>query len=691
MRTFARRTFAALFALAVAPAWSGCAGKKQTEYVAGISTQVRVPRDLTSVRVSVSIGGSIVFCRSYRAYNGVVQLPRSLGSYALNDPGQSGVLTYSIIGYSTEVPTDEEFDLAGCSDASVGDEKDTRIIRRSRQPYVPEKTLFLPMPLKYSCFDKTDCDGPDQTCKAGRCVSADTLPETLPEYTPDLLDGTGGACFSLTQCLGAAKPAVVVDAATCTYAVANTPSEPPLFEGAPDLLPGESLGEGLNVLITYDGGLNREVLDKDEIGQADGEGFTIPDPAKPQQFVLTPGLCDMVRGFDAQGNAVPHRITAIRASEVCRPKSKFQPICANDQLELMGDTEVGGGGGNVSLSCASRELTPPPSSLMVVVDNTTGHQTFFGNAETQAVNISFDDPAFARTTLGLVYAPGSLDCSASSLDVPPGPSRDVKTAIAASFGRAKDALLDSPPGFEGALARAYEAVGQAPDAFRRAVLVFGNRDFVPAQGDQCAAVPATTIEQAQAAKQGPNDVDTYVLLLAGRSGDDDTTKATALDQGTQLAKAGGTVEATDARSAADKANAQTLFQTLVQSLATCVYDVEKAAPAPAPGAPKTVFVPPPDEVDGVLSYIDPVRNEKHFIAAGQCAAEGAPGQGWGYGPDPKENLKRIYLCQQSCDEYRDVLKAAATFNLAYAKPAPAVPIFAHKRNCEPTPDAPATP
>ena len=41
-------------------------------------------------------------------------------------------------------------------------------------------------------------------------------------------------------------------------------------------------GDGVNVEITYDGGLTREILDKDE-----AEGFFIPDPVgKPQQFRL---------------------------------------------------------------------------------------------------------------------------------------------------------------------------------------------------------------------------------------------------------------------------------------------------------------------------------------------------------------------------------------------------------------------
>ena len=66
---------------ATALAWSGCDAKKQTEYVAGVSTQVQVPRDLKAIRVDVSVGGVVQFCRGYRVYDGKVQLPRSLGDF----------------------------------------------------------------------------------------------------------------------------------------------------------------------------------------------------------------------------------------------------------------------------------------------------------------------------------------------------------------------------------------------------------------------------------------------------------------------------------------------------------------------------------------------------------------------------------------------------------------------------------
>src|SRR5689334_5037187 len=91
MRSVARRALTACAVTATVATvlvGSGCETKKQTEYVAGISTQVVVPRDLKAIVVNVSVGGVPQFCRAYRVYDGRVQLPRSLGEFpAAGKPG----------------------------------------------------------------------------------------------------------------------------------------------------------------------------------------------------------------------------------------------------------------------------------------------------------------------------------------------------------------------------------------------------------------------------------------------------------------------------------------------------------------------------------------------------------------------------------------------------------------------------
>src|SRR5205807_7236714 len=70
-----------------------------------------------------------------------------------------------------------------------------RVLRRSRQKYREGHILYLPMPLRYACFDIKSRCSEDETCKAGKCVSATTDENTLAPYDPSLADGTSGSCF----------------------------------------------------------------------------------------------------------------------------------------------------------------------------------------------------------------------------------------------------------------------------------------------------------------------------------------------------------------------------------------------------------------------------------------------------------------------------------------------------------------
>ena len=161
---FPKRRIASLAALSMtALVWSGCTKKEATEYVTGVSTQVKVPRDLQYIRLNVSIGGVSTFCRAYPVYNGRVQLPRSLGTFAQNDEPSAEPITYSIVGYTEKLDEGDALDDVACSTKTKVGENGARILRRSRQPYVKDEILFLPMPLKYSCYD-TLCEGDDMTC-----------------------------------------------------------------------------------------------------------------------------------------------------------------------------------------------------------------------------------------------------------------------------------------------------------------------------------------------------------------------------------------------------------------------------------------------------------------------------------------------------------------------------------------------
>jgi hypothetical protein len=686
MRGYTRRSLTLGAALATAVVWSGCDAKKQTEFVTGVSTQVKVPRDLKAIRVDVTVGGVIKFCQGYRVYDGKVQLPRSLGELPQSGSPGPDPITVTVSGYTEPFSEDSSrpvFSDCPGTPPRIGDKDqvNTRILRRSRQPYVVDTVRFLPMPLKYSCFD-TDCPDENSTCKAGTCVDARIDETKLPLFNEDLISGLGGACFHASQCFAAAVPAVVVDPNDCTYSLPSTASAPPLAPGVPPN-PVMSPGDGINVEVVYDGGYNIEILDKDP-----DEGFTIPDPTKPQRFRLAKGLCNLVKGTNTDGTDTVHRITAIRATGLCQAKSPFQPLCADDQLAAM-DTP---GGASTTADapdgCRAEPLVPAPSALMVLADDTDNSRTFFDSVDDKAgLTISLSDPAFQKTSIGLTYFPGpSTSCSGFENAVPFAPAIAAKDQIITSFemkSANSDAALNKTledVGLGAAIAdAAAKLTAQFATANRRAVLVIGNRGFDDAS-TTCSPKPAAA---AAAAKM--NGVDTYVVML---SRDPDVPGSTveaplpAVVPGADAVALAGSpataptpLGAYDARAPANKARAQDAFRQIVEDLATCAYD-----------PPTGVTL----DADSVLSYSDPVaippaQAATYTIqpaAAGTCTKAGDTGNGWGF---DAAKPSRIRVCGQACTDYRNNLKKAAAWSLQYKEPSLAVPVVAHKKACAPKP------
>jgi hypothetical protein len=668
MRVWKRHALTLSVLAGAAVAWSGCSGAKQTEYVTGIATQVQVPRDLKTIRVDVNVGGVPQFCRSYVVYDGRVQLPRSLGQLPQTDSRLTDPITVTIVGFTEDITDPSRSGQFDCS-LPVQPGTTARILRRSRQPYVKDQILFLPMALRFSCFDK-DCEtaGQNMTCKAGRCVDAATDQTRLPKFTDDMVDGLGGACFNATACFAAAGPPAVVNAADCTYALPNTPSAPKVADGLP---PNGILtdGNGVNVRIVYDGGYNGEILDNDP-----DEGFTIPDPAKPQQFRLSPGLCDMVHGYDGGGGPVAHRITAIFASGSCQAKDEFHPLCQSDALQAMGadPKTLISKTANVNVACNPTALKPPPAALMIVSDRTAHSKNFAKDAS--GADVSLSDPAFEKTDLGLMFFPGDAACNGSQATftpaVPPANARTTKDTLVAAFASTYNADLLASNDFatksdmDGALTAAYSLLRtNYPTAYRRAVLLLANHDFDKAS---CGADLPSKLASDAFANATP--VETYVAILTA---DQDPAQAPAaagdavFNAGNILATAGSDPAAPqplyDARF--DKEPARQAFRAIVNDLATCVYD----APAPLLDSQ-------------VLSYSDPVTGTTVLIkhAAG-CTSAKSTESGWGM----EASTGRVVVCGAACTDYRHVLEIASVYPGQYLKPALAVPMFAHLAACAP--------
>ncbi len=636
------RSLAALAALGITTfIWTGCQGKKQTELVAGISTQVRVPKDLKTIRVDVLVGGIQVKCDSYRVYDGKVQLPRTLGTLPIDDSNRGLPVTITVAGYSEErldATSVDQFADCVSTPISLGTEAAKgRVLRSSRQTYTPEKILFLPMPLSFSCFDRTGCRT-EETCKAGRCVTVDTDPAKLVELKDEMVNGAAATCFSVERCVTTTGQApYLLDASKCLYAhpgSSGAPSLPPPIPAIP------KDGDGLNVRAFYDGGEVTEVLDYDA-----EEGYFVPDPTKPQQFQLAPGLCDMVKGVDEQGKALPHRISGLLSSGLCQSKTQRQPICDSELNKIVTGNDTGSVTPLAGV-CQTFEVKPTPSALVVLLDGSVRLEEFYKDTTvSRTLGLSLADPVFESMQLGLKVIPQQVDCATRvfpSLDVAMQPAQKAQVAIAlkiADFVDGKTPLepLATPLKMDGALDSAYATLNDPAFASfsRKGVLVLGNRDFGTTK---CTA----GVTLADVMKKGK--IPTYALQLGGGSGEDPDFAQAAKDPATGF-------KLYDARK--DQAKGADAFSQITRDLSSCLYGI-----------------PASRVLDGKssVSYYDPIRRQTERVKLSQdCSDKG------GYAIEDKT---RIRFCPAACDNIVTTLRDRSVVALALGATAQAIPVFA---------------
>jgi hypothetical protein len=577
----------------VAVGWAGCSGKTVTEYVAGFSTQVQVPRDLQSIIIRVDVAGYNAFQHDYAVYDGKVRLPRTLGIVDANTPAGTPI-TVTVYGYSvpdqaagyqsfgdnTTAPTVGTTEQSGSGACKVGDSVcaaqkygGARILRASRQPYVPGQIIFLPMPIHFSCYD-VDCGpygegtsaacqaeankGETCTCKAGQCVPPDTDPTLLPPFSNPLIYGATNTCFrpfsdqdanGKTQpgCMDLeVAPQPVGDPSLCIFALPGTPSAAdagpyvnPDFP--PPLVAAASSGGGLNVRAVFDN-LVSEVLDYEgtcpatfppPLGQKPEEGYCTYADA-PQKFRLAPGLCAQYLG-----QSKSHVITLMEASAACPSKTEFQPICDDSVQGPPQPTLIDGGQSGDGVCNATNPLKPAKSALYVLFDRSSGMRDFFGPTGLgEVLGLSLTNPVFQQTQVGLMYPPAnSGDCQSSqnefALDIQPdaGGVAEGGTVPFEFSGQAQGDIANSllnqgtadggsfPSGsapwfLEAALAGAYSAlqnINGAAQFNRRAVMLLVDRDFNVSPNTDCPQHDDAITEAAAALAAG---LETYVVYLA---------------------------------------------------------------------------------------------------------------------------------------------------------------------------------
>lgn len=613
---FSKRAFGAVSAASCIVA---CSSAPVTELVAGVSTQVQVPKELRSVEVSVKAGGQTSYCQHFEVVQGKVQLPRTLG---VNKEHDNTPVTISIIGY-TNPASDLDNDRSDCPDdptipstfaPDTGIIFTPRVVRRSIQTYRQDHIAFVPMPLRFSCFDQI-CTDSGQTCKAGGCVDAHVEASTLVDYNDDLVYGNTNTCFSSLRCLATAQPPTLLDASTCLYS-ATGPAGPEPAD--------------LNVRVVYDGFVS-ETLDDDR-----DEGFFIPDASKPEQFQLAPGLCHPV--------AAGHHIISIAASRACPTKTTLQPLCDEG-------TQV---------------LIPAPSALYLMLDRSSSMQPLLTEPQgvSQVLNLTLTDASLATTSVGFKFVPAlAAACQPSSymtpgseptdlpFEVATKAQADIATRIVAQQSTGTFPASAPPfPEILDATAGAYAGTrgfDQTTPYNRRAVILITNNDVDDGAG--CSGSPPSPTSAAAALADTTAPVYTYVILLKNAS---DPNPSQTLANATALATAGGTTVFNATGSDAGPA-ALNAINSVIADLSSCLYET-----------PTNIT-----DQTAKLAINSPLGTQDvPFNAA--CSPSGLTNDGWNF------DGNRIRICGGSCSTIRSVLTNTANGANASALSAPQVVVTA---------------
>jgi len=603
-----------------------------TEIVAGMTTQIQVPKDLAAVGVVVRYGGQQVSCRTYPLVDGTVTLPSTLGMVP-QEARKGQVLepvTITVLGFRTS-EQGQAFDDTCVAAIPGGDDPQVVVIRSKRLPYIDDRILYLPMPLRESCSGVACPE--DQTCVGGLCEDNAVDSETLVDYKDTLVFGNTNTCFSAKYCLPNAltQAAILKDAETCTFRYPVIPDGPEL-----DIQPGH-----MNVEIVYSS-FGTEILDLD-----DKEGFILPNPDDPLTFQLAPNLCE--------SNYKKGKILAVRAAPACLAKPPLQPICETD----MADIQAGGRAPlqeNADELCTLGDpLVPSESALYVLLDRSQSMADVYGGDIQVAVGIPLRNPIAARTSVALSFLPSDT-CDPTEYESPDFGFDDVdkvRDPIGQALADTGTLLPDDPAlNLDAAMQGAYdalEALTPSTDTSvfnRRAVIVVGNHDF----GGFCG--PTAPDALAQAEKDNEN-IYTYVAVLKPSEGS--TADPDAQAEGAAIATAGGT-EVFDA--IAKESDGALAVQKVLNDLGSCLYD------PPASDSVKTNATH--------LSYVNPITLERADIARNDaCDSEAAALTESGWGVDASGGIR---ICGAPCDELRDTLTDVATVFAALGEPAPQVPV-----------------
>ncbi len=387
--------------LLCALALGACADKKATAIVVAVSTEGRVPEDISELEIVVERDGQARFSQPY-------VMPA--------DTRMPGTLTLT-----------REDDSKGPARVIIRAKDSTskawRVVREARVGFSDEKTKLLRMPLRFSCFDAGDCPS-GSTCVGGTCEDAGVDVETLPDFdSHDAVARTKeqGGCFDEAKCVTAWKKIERAELGDdCSFK------------------PTSSVG-AFNIIVEWAAAKGRRV-----VLEADSrEGFTLDG----DRVVLAKGICKALTGLpDA-------RARVLGISEACPTKAPNDPVCVDGQSKSAGGAGGASAGGSTGKAGTSGGGAPPAGtggvagqSGAVTVDGPDGSKaTVPAGATSQSSSIAIkvaipaDIPPipskYAQTSTVYAFTPHGMTFAAP-----------VTIEVPGAAEHATPLLLTAPPG-----------------------------------------------------------------------------------------------------------------------------------------------------------------------------------------------------------------------------------------------------
>jgi len=697
------RSTASLLALASAALVIGaCTSSTPTGVIAGVTTQMQIPRDVKFIRLMAKSGSNFVLNEIYKVEDGTVKLPGTLTFAPADGKGRGQSITITVLGYSVN-PSDSIVDETQEGRVDLALKTAPRILRRTVLGYDEGRVAYLPVTLSYSCLG-VPCDGA-LTCIAGRCASDAVDVTTLPSFVEGLFEDTADGCFDATTCLSLAIPARLANVPADSSASGTSSLDRCTFTIPDEDAQGRSIsvpaGTPLNVRVVYGNSSGAGSIPRAEVLNLGPDGFSIPDPTKPGVIRLATGLCES-NGAPLDGANLVSEVYIAPATvcvngdcsaklPTCETKQASQSLCTRD-IEKTGPKGTGG------VSCDETVLEPAPSVLGLLVDRRdTMRGPLTSNAFATLLGLPMSGTLLRNTTIAAAFtplrnagdtcnSPASSPASTATFSKPAefdptavnasrqvigfgwAPARDASAAFArlqaATDVNGKHALLDGPAfefgtqeyamnyetflaqhpeAFDVALARGgfYDAIQAqitANSGAKGALFVLGTRDFT----GTCASVTSTTESARLAHAAG---IDTYVLELPDSN--PNAPVAAFRTSAEALANAGGTTyfNASTRVAADDTATGLAAFTAASINVSTCTYER-----APAAGTE--------------LSYLGLTGARVTLASNDSCAG----GVGW------QKDGTRARLCETSCKDYRDVVRARGLTSSLAASPLNDVPV-----------------